>query len=159
MTRVTGTFTSEGDVQQAVDRIIFLGVHPDAIRIINPPADTGGEPEAAPDDLEDGAAMVGIAGLGLAAGAAAGASFAGYGGMGYPAGPAAAVGAGVAAGALFSEGFGQVRGLGLGTEDTQLYHQRLSEGATVVAVDTNGELAEEVAAVMRRYHAADLRGG
>src|SRR5262245_52789691 len=144
MAMVSGTFSSESDVQQAVDRIVFLGVAPEAIRVINPPAETGGEPDLPLDDVDDGTGLVGAAGLGLAAGAAAGASFAGYGGMGYPAGPAAAVGAGVAAGALLSEAFGQVRNLGLNANDTQLYHQRLAQGATVLSVDAPGDLAEAV---------------
>ena len=45
MATVTGTFASESDMQQAVTRILALGVDPAGIRIVNPPAETDAEPE------------------------------------------------------------------------------------------------------------------
>lgn len=159
MARVTASFTSEADMQSAVGDLLALGLEPEGIRVITPPAEAG-EPEPEPlDEFDDGAVLAGVAGLGIAMGAAGGASLAGYGGMGYPAGAVAAVGAGVAAGALLSDAFGDLRGLGLDADSAALYRQRLREGSMILAITPNGTDREEIASVLNRHNGADVRGG
>ena len=67
--------------------------------------------------------------------------------------------AGVAAGALLSEVYGELHDLALPPADAQLYRQRLSEGDSIVAVDTDAAHAAQVVEELRRHHAADIRGG
>jgi hypothetical protein len=126
------------------------------VRIITPPggdgplAATGDGP--APEQGEamlGGAAVAGLAGMGLALGGAGGASS----GVGYP---AAAVGAGVVAGALLSEAFGEIQDLSLPDPAKHLYHQRLRDGATVLAVRTSAEHHDAVIEALARHNAGDV---
>src|SRR5262249_57954418 len=107
----------------------------------------GGE-SAAGAALIAGAAR---AGRGVAASGSPGAAAA----MGSPAG---GVLAGAAAGALLAGAFGQLADLDLDQADAELYRRRLREGASIIAVDAGAAAAHETAAVLRRHHAADLRG-
>lgn len=153
MAAITATFTDDGELQRAVDALADLGFSAADLRIIPPAApEPPAETESPPGDGAAAAALAaGLAGLGIAAGGSLGVSA----GMGYPAAGAVA---GVAAGALLGEAFGEVLDLGLAPHDAELYRRRLHEGATVLAVTTDGEHADRVAAVLHGHNAADVRG-
>jgi hypothetical protein len=160
-THVTASFDGERDVEQALKALTALGIEPDEVRVITPPAPEVVAGEGAGthrgDDLAEGAAVIGLAGIGMALGGAAGTS-AGSTGIGYPAFGAGAVVAGAAAGTLLGEAYGQIADLDLPEADAQLYRRRLQDGATVLAVRADGEQAAEVAEVLRRHNAGDIHG-